>query len=303
MSTALILAAPAKLNLYLHVTGRRPDGDHTIESLVAFAGLADRLEFADAPAGTFEIAVAGPFATALAGGEADNLALRAARALAATVGNAEGCRIRLTKEIPVAAGLGGGSADAAAALVGLARLWGLGSVPLAGIAAGLGADVPVCLAARPAHVGGIGEALSPAPALPEAGLVLVNPGVALATAGVFAAFDRLAGAGARRRRPAPPLREPPADAAALAAALAATGNDLTAAAQSLAPAVGEALDVLAGAPGALMARMAGSGATCFALFADGAGAARAAREIAAAAPGWWVWAGALAAGREGPGAG
>jgi 4-diphosphocytidyl-2-C-methyl-D-erythritol kinase len=280
-------AAPAKINLFLHVTGRRDDGYHLLDSLVVFAGAGDRLTAE--PAASLSLELDGPFGAALAG-EEDNLVLRAARALAATAGIQAGARLRLTKNLPVASGIGGGSADAAAALRLLARLWQL-PAPDSGLALGLGADVPVCLAGRPARMQGIGERLLRAPTLPRFGLVLVNPGVAVSTPAVFRA---------RRDGFHPPAALPDGwpDAAAMAADLALCANDLEAAAISLAPAVAEALAALAALPGALLARMSGSGATCFALFADPARAAAAAAEIAR--PGWWCWGGGLAAGAGGP---
>ena len=180
--------APAKINLFLHVTGRRPDGYHLLESLVAFAGVHDRIEVRAGKGLSLEIE--GPFAAALdAGGE--NLAVKAARALAGEAGIPPDARIRLHKALPVAAGIGGGSADAAAALRALSALWRV-SVPaerLGALALALGADVPVCLSGRPGIVRGIGERIAPAPVLPEAPMVLVNPAVPLPTAGVFAARE------------------------------------------------------------------------------------------------------------------
>lgn len=274
--------APAKINLYLHVTGRRPDGYHELDSLAVFAAAADRVSARPAPALSLEIA--GPFGPGLAA-EPDNLVLRAARALAAETGAMPGAALQLEKNLPVASGIGGGSADAAAALRLLARLWQVRAAPptLHAIASRLGADVPVCLAAAPCRMGGIGEILSPPPALPRFGLVLVNPGVAVATAAVF-------------RARAPGLRPPatlPArwpDAAAMAADLRRLANDLQPAALALCPAIGEALAALGAAPGVLFAAMSGSGATCFGLTADPETAARAATRLGR--PGWWVWGGA-----------
>jgi 4-diphosphocytidyl-2-C-methyl-D-erythritol kinase len=279
-------AAPAKVNLYLHVVGRRADGYHLLDSLAVFADVADAVQVA--PAGTLTLELAGPFAAALAG-EPDNLVLRAARALAAAAGIAPRARIVLAKRLPVASGLGGGSADAAAALRALARLWRL-ELPgalLAGLAASLGADVPVCLACRPARMGGVGEVLAPAPALPRCGMVLVNPGVAVATAAVFRA---------RAGRPFSSVAVLPAgwaDAAAMASGLAGLDNDLESPASELCPAIGAVLAALRRLEGCLLARMSGSGATCFALFADAPAAGRAAAALVR--PGWWVWGGSLAA--------
>ena len=181
------MPAPAKINLYLHVTGRRADGYHELDSLVVFADLGDTVTVA--PDHGLRLTIDGPFASALPAG-GDNLVLRAARALADAAGVEAKAAIGLTKRLPVAAGLGGGSADAAAALGALAALWGIeaGSEMLEDFARGLGADVPACLGGRPAFVGGIGEALSPAPPLPPAWVVLANCGRALSTAAVFAAY-------------------------------------------------------------------------------------------------------------------
>lgn len=265
--------APAKVNLYLRVTGRRADGYHLLDSLAVFGPAADLLS-AEADEG-LRLDVEGPFAPALAG-EGDNLVLRAARLLAEAARVAPQARLVLDKRLPVASGIGGGSADAAAALRLLARLWGV-AVP-EGLAAQLGADVPVCLAARPARMGGVGERLDPAPRLPPFGLLLVNPGVAVSTPAVFRA--RTGGFSA-------PAALPSAwpSAAAMAADLQPLGNDLEAAAVALCPGIADALAWLRGRPGCLLARMSGSGATCFALFADAA----AAEAHAASAPhGWWV---------------
>ena len=176
MPDRLTEPAPAKVNLYLHLTGRRDDGYHLLDSLVVFAGIGDTLSAA--PAETLSLQVTGPFAAGLAG-EPDNLVLRAARALAAAAGVAAGAHLVLDKHLPVASGIGGGSADAAAALRLLCRLWRVTPQPaaLARLAAGLGADVPVCLAGHAARMGGIGERLEPAPVLPACGIVLVNPGI------------------------------------------------------------------------------------------------------------------------------
>jgi 4-diphosphocytidyl-2-C-methyl-D-erythritol kinase len=277
--------APAKVNLCLHVTGRRADGYHLLDSLVVFAGVGDRVtaETADG----LSLAVTGPQAGAL-GAAADNLVLRAARAFGAAAGAGTladaGTRARLTlhKALPVAAGLGGGSADAAAALVALAALWRR-PLPDAAAVMALGADVPVCLAGRPARLRGAGEDVAALDApLPPAWLVLANPGAALATPAVFAALDR-------RDNPGLPARLPPfPDAAALAAFLAAQRNDLEDPAERLLPAVGTVRAALARQPGALVARMSGSGATCFALFPAAAPAQAAAAALARAEPGWWV---------------
>jgi 4-diphosphocytidyl-2-C-methyl-D-erythritol kinase len=308
VSARLTLAAPAKLNLYLHITGRRPDGTHTLDSLVAFAGLADivTLELSGSQSGSqsgaLGLAVSGPFAAGLTVGE-DNLALRAARALAVSVKPGQGgaMRIGLKKNIPVAAGLGGGSADAAAVLAGLASHWGVDAPLLAQVAAGLGADVPVCLAARPTFMAGIGEALGPQVTLPEAGMVLVNPGLPLETRAVFRAYDEM-GEGRRdnHRRARPDFEPAPNDAEALAVALEGTANDLTDAALGLAPVIADVLGEIEALKGCRLARMAGSGATCFGLFDDLQAAQAGLELIGAKVPNWWCWAGALAVSGEGP---
>ncbi len=284
--------APAKINLFLHVTGRRRDGYHELYSLVAFAGAHDRIEVR--PAGALTLEIDGPFAGALDAGE-DNLVVRAARLLAADAGVAAGAGIRLHKALPVAAGIGGGSADAAAALRALCALWGLTVAEnrLAALGFDLGADVPVCLAARPSIMRGVGERIAPAPDLPAAPLVLVNPRVPLATPRVFAA----------RSGPfSPPATfdSAPGDATALAAALANTGNDLAPGARRICPVIDKVLAALEAAPSCLIARLSGSGPTCFGLFPTAGAAVRAASGIAAAWPGWWVRATRLRTARDGP---
>ncbi len=277
---ALSFPAPAKINLYLHVTGRRADGYHELDSLIAFAGVGDTVTVG--PADDLSLSLDGPFADRMPPAP-DNLVLRAARDLARAAGVKGAAAITLTKRLPPASGIGGGSADAAATLRALARLWGLPAEDgqLKDLALGLGADVPACLGGTCAFVGGIGEHIRPAPPLPPAWLVLANPGVPLATAMVFAAR-----AGAFSE-PAP-FDAAAADAAGLAALLAQRRNDLTQAATARAPAVGEALAALEAESGALLARMSGSGATCFALFAGAGEAQAAAKRIATAHAGWWV---------------
>jgi 4-diphosphocytidyl-2-C-methyl-D-erythritol kinase len=285
MVISLTETAPAKVNLTLRVTGRRPDGYHELESLVAFTRVGDRLAFA--PGDALALAVAGPFAAA-AGEVADNLVLKAARELARRVPDLALGRFDLLKELPVAAGLGGGSADAAAALRLLARAnaLALDDPRLAAAARATGADVPVCLDAKPRVMRGIGEILSAPVALPPLPAVLVNPGAPLATKDVFAAFARAGAA-----KPAAPF-----DAVGIGgtsvetvlAALAGGTNDLEPAAISLCPAVADVLAALAATPGCRLACMSGSGATCFGLYLSEAAAATAAQGIAAAHPDWWV---------------
>jgi len=274
--------APAKINLYLHVLGRRADGYHLLDSLVAFADIADEVRAVAAPALTLD--VTGPFAAAL-GEASDNLVWRAATGLAARLGRAPEAALTLVKNLPVSSGIGGGSSDAAAALRALARLWRAPKHDLHELAASLGADVPVCLAPRAAWLGGVGEDVVPAPALPEIAVVLANPGVALPTAAVFAARAGDFSAAARFTAAR--------DAAELAALLAARRNDLTDAAVALVPEIALVLQRLAATSGALLSRMSGSGATCFALYAHRAAAEAAARSLAQEQPRWWVRAGRL----------
>jgi 4-diphosphocytidyl-2-C-methyl-D-erythritol kinase len=276
----IAIAAAAKVNLYLHVTGRRDDGYHELDSLVAFAAVHDTLLLTPSP--RIELVLGGPFAAAL-DGAGDNLVLTAARRLAEQTGTTAGARIELVKRLPVAAGIGGGSADAAAALHGLRRLW---KVDLAdddwqSLALGLGADVPICFHGQAAFVGGIGERIDPAPHLPAVPMVMVNPGIAVPTPAVFA-------------RRAGPFSAAAGFAASVATAvelvdfLAARGNDLFAPACDLAPAIGEAVEHLQSAPDCLLARMSGSGATCFGLFAGAEAATAAAASLRADHPAWWV---------------
>lgn len=271
--------APAKINLYLHVVGRRADGYHQLDSLIAFAGIGDTVEAQ--PAETISLSVDGPTA-ALLPETADNIVLNAARVLADRAGVTTGAAIRLTKLLPVAAGIGGGSADAAATLTALSRLWDV-SLPqseLQALALALGADVPVCMAGRPMAVSGIGDHMVPAPPLPPAWLVLVNPMEPLSTPSVFKARTGCFSEHAQLERPT--------DTADLARMLAARGNDLTAAAISLVPSVAEVLALLAERPGCLLARMSGSGATCFGLFSAEDEAKIAAAALKDSRPGWWV---------------
>ena len=275
--------APAKVNLFLHVTGKRNDGYHLLDSLAIFAAIEDRLGYTHADALTLR--VTGPFAPLLEA-EPDNLVLRAARALAMEAGRAPTGALTLEKHIPVASGIGGGSADAAAALRLLSRVWrlNLDEGVLSRIAAGLGADVPVCLHARPLRMRGIGERLTPAPVLPSCGLMLVNPGIPLATASVF----RARAAGFSREAVLPAVW---ANATDMARDLAALANDLEAPAISLVPVIRDVLDAITTLPGCLLARMSGSGATCFGLFASPEAARLAAARLDQ--PGWWRWGGAL----------
>jgi 4-diphosphocytidyl-2-C-methyl-D-erythritol kinase len=276
--------APAKINLHLHVIGRRDDGYHLLDSLVVFAGVGDRLTVS--PSDALSLQLTGPFAAGLRA-EPDNLVLRAARALGGFGGVRPVGALVLEKNLPVASGIGGGSADAAAALRLLSRFWDIAAGPedLARIGQGLGADVPVCIASRPAIMGGIGEVLAAAPPLPRAGLVLVNPGAAVSTPSVFRA--RTGGFSSPAGFPGQGWTS----VDALVGSLLPTRNDLELPARALAPSIGSALDALAAVPGCLLARMSGSGATCFGLFASAEAAEAAAAALAR--PGWWTWGGGL----------
>lgn len=272
--------APAKLNLDLLVTGRTADGYHELDSLVVFAPLADRLTFTSAD--RLSLAIDGPFAPALTG-EPDNLVLRAARLVAEAAGRNPNVAITLEKNLPVAGGIGGGSADAAATVRGLARLFALGWTAdhLRELARPLGADMPVCVYARPARLRGIGERLDPIRGLPDLPLLLVNPGLPVSTAAVFRTL----------RLPTDAFTRPPLPAqsslARFAVWLAASRNELEPAALEVAPVIGDVLAAIKQSGGCLVARMSGSGATCFGLFADMASADQATAAIARAHPAWW----------------
>jgi len=279
--------APAKINLFLHVTGRRPDGYHLLDSVAVFAGAADILSVE--PAEDFSLTLTGPFADALEN-EADNLVLRAGRALAHWEGIAPVAHLTLEKNLPIASGIGGGSADAAAALRLLTRFWNL-DIPrtdLNAIAARLGADVPVCLISRPTRMGGVGDILSEAPVPPRCGILLVNPGISLATPAVFAARSGEFSA------PDSLLPEAWMTAATMSRDLSRLRNDLEPAAIALCPQIATVLDAIRQTYGCLLARMSGSGATCFGVFPDADTAKAAARSLER--PGWWCWGGALARG-------
>lgn len=275
--------APAKVNLSLAVLGRRSDRYHELQSLVVFADCGDVLT--GEPASELTLAVTGPFAGALAG-EGDNLVLQATTLLGDFIGTKPTARLTLEKNLPVASGIGGGSADAAAALRLLSVLCRAHIEPtaLASLALCIGADVPVCLDAGPALMWGKGELIQRIGALPAFWLVLANPGVALSTAAVFAALDAPE-LDEKRAGPELPAMK---DLDALIEWLAAHGNDLEAPAIGLAPVIAEAIETLKNTKNCRLARMSGSGATCFGIFAGEAEARAAALEISAAHSDWWV---------------
>lgn len=277
--------APAKVNLFLHVGAPDASGYHPLCSLMAFADYGDRLTLGEADA--LELAVDGPFARAL-GGEGDNLVLRAARALIAEARRpVPPMGFRLEKRLPVASGLGGGSSDAGAALRLMRDELGLpvSDDRLEVVAGGLGADGAACLWGRPVVAEGYGERLSPAPGLPVLDAVLVNPGVGVSTPEVYRRLDTDGGFGSVERPPMPDALESAQEAAAW---LSTLRNDLEAPALAVAPEVGAVLETLRGEPEALLARVSGSGGTCFALCAGDIEAEGLAERIEALAPHWWV---------------
>jgi 4-diphosphocytidyl-2-C-methyl-D-erythritol kinase len=264
--------ARAKVNLHLHITGRRADGYHLLDSFAVFPDIGDRLEAASAD--QLSLVIAGPFGECLSAGP-DNLVLRAAEAL----GPGRGAALRLVKNLPVASGIGGGSADAAAALRALNQLWrcGLEERALERIGADLGADVPVCVRSRPTLMRGVGDELDEGPEVGQLALVLVNPRVAASTPEVF------------RHRSGPFSEQaapPPAERASLIEWLVRQRNDLELPAIALHPEIGDVLATLR--PHVRLARMSGSGATCFGICATRAEADAVAEAIRAARPEWWV---------------
>lgn len=276
-------AAPAKINLALHVVGRRPDRYHELESLVVFADLCDELEAERAAVD--RLTITGPFAAGLGTGES-NLVTRAVTAFRNRFpGLVEGgVALTLRKNLPVAAGLGGGSADAAAALRIMAAM---ASSPVAAaeimdLAAGLGADLPMCLVGRPAVVTGVGERVAPLASFPPCHVVLVNPLVPVITADVFRRLEN------HRNPVLPRLPDPLTRPAQLGIWLAETRNDLEPPAIALVPAIGELIERLGGLAGCMLARMSGSGATVFGLFGSSALAHQAAHDLRSAHPEYWV---------------
>ena len=275
--------APAKVNLYLHVTGRRADGlpptrnDLVVAISTNFGTVSEDLLNRALPVHLNPVGN-------------DNLVLRAARLLADHAGIVPGAALHLEKRLPVAGGIGGGSSDAAAALRALRRLWrlSLDDETLCTLGARLGADVPACLYRRAVWVGGIGERLEPAGAMPQAGILLANPRRALPTATVFA--HRRDGFGQAAR-----FAQIPRHAEGLAEALASRRNELTDAAVELRPEIGAVLARLGRLPGCLLVRMSGSGATCFALFPDRVAATEGCAMLASAEPRWWCAAGGFVA--------
>jgi len=285
VEASLVDAACAKVNLTLRVRGRRADGYHELESLVAFAAVGDMLRLQTG--GPLALDINGPNAEAC-GAAAGNLVLKAAAALAARIAGLRLGRFVLTKQLPVAAGLGGGSADAAAALRLLVHAnrqifsrVDFADPALRAVALGVGADVPVCLESRARIMRGVGDELLPLLDLPPLPALLVNPRIPLSTREVFARLDG-------KFNDAPPLAEVPRDFAALIEWLSGHGNDLAGPAIGCVPVIGDVLAALRALPGSRIARMSGSGPTCFALFASAADAETAARLLHAAHRDWWI---------------
>lgn len=296
----LSVMAPAKINLYLHVTGIREDGYHLLDSLVAFADCGDRIEIE--PASDFSFRIKGPFASAFTAAERDetpesaNIAVRAAWLYAQTAGKDLSCRLTLIKNMPLAAGIGGGSSDAAAVLWALAVFWGLPCPhpQITALAGTLGADVPACLAAAPVHMTGIGDILQPVPFLPDMPVLLVNPGQSCSTPEIFRLFDRSvqAPAGVSDRLPVS-MPDSMLETEGLITFLLHKTNDLQKAAAGHVPAIAEVLGALGSSRGCRLARMSGSGATCFGLFDREEDVSAAATEILRDHPSWWVRTGML----------
>ncbi|UPK33737.1 4-(cytidine 5'-diphospho)-2-C-methyl-D-erythritol kinase [Bradyrhizobium sp. 186] len=291
---ALVEEGRAKVNLSLRVVGRRADGYHDLESVVAFADCADRLTLE--PGGELKLNTTGPLAAAC-GDTADNLVFKAAKLLAEAVPNLKLGAFALDKVLPVAAGIGGGSADAAAALRLLARLnnLALDDPRLQKVALATGADVPVCLASRACDMTGVGEQLLPL-ALPSMPCVMVNPRVPVATKDVFQALGLRNGellVGATSVLDAPAWPEEGASIADWVDVLETVANDLEAPAMRIEPVIGDVLKALRDSAGVKLARMSGSGATCFAIFGAPAETHAAAEKIRRDHPGWWVHAGTL----------
>lgn len=283
----LTIFAPAKINLYLHVTGRLDNGYHLLDSLVAFADIGDEIEIE--PSTEFKFSIEGPYANAFGPKERDhspdssNLAVQAAWSLARAAQKIPNIRVKLTKNLPLAAGLGGGSSDAAAVIWGLLEWW---KIPrqthyLQGLMARLGADIPVCLTCSPSRVRGIGDILDPPPAMVEMPIVLVNPGKACMTAEVFSRFN----GSFREPMPLPGRLTQPKQ---LIEFLSKQNNDLQKAATDTVPEISNVLNALNIQDGCGLARMSGSGATCFGLFENDIIARKAAKTIAAENPDWWV---------------
>jgi 4-diphosphocytidyl-2-C-methyl-D-erythritol kinase len=272
--------APAKINLYLHITAKRDDGYHLIESLVAFANCGDQVSVA--PSTKLKLTIEGQFSDDLSPNH-DNLVMKAALILAKFAGIKATGDIVLTKNLPIASGIGGGSADAAATLCALKELWdiSISTRDLFALAEKLGADVPVCLKGTPSIITGIGNKIIPAPKLPKLWLVLVNPNISVSTAKVFSKYQG-------KYSPTQPFTVKPQSAEKFANALSNYRNDLTTAAKLVAPSIKEVLEAAEAAENQLLTRLSGSGATCFSLFKTKNAADTAVKQLLTTQPLWWI---------------
>lgn len=284
----LSVFAPAKLNLYLHIIGRREDGYHLLDSLFVFADIGDTIDIA--PAKQFSFSISGPFSGAFSQAGKDsspksgNLVVRAAYRLAETMNKTLDFHIGLTKNLPLSSGIGGGSTDAAATIWGLLQIWQTAPAAVAGLddlLVSLGADVPACFSCQSAHIRGIGEQITPVSGFPEIPVVLVNCGAACPTGALFEALS------GKFTAPAPPHPDN-ADPGTLIEYLREQRNDFTQAAIARAPEIGDVIQSLEKQNGCRLARVSGSGATCFGLFDTPAAAKNAAANISQAYPAWWV---------------
>jgi 4-diphosphocytidyl-2-C-methyl-D-erythritol kinase len=277
----LTCAAPAKVNLFLHITGKRPDGYHLLESLVSFSSVHDTVSVQEADTITLEIT--GRFAPLLQHDVHKNIIVKAARLLAEKAGILKGAAILLEKELPVAAGIGGGSSDAAAVLKLLSQLWELSLTKeeMQQIALTLGADVPMCYSGKPAFISGIGENITVIPSMPILPALLVNPLQSVSTPEVFKA-------GVQQFSPSSPITTIPQEHGEFIRFLRTTHNDLEAPAITLLPLITQQLRIIQSQPGCLLSRMSGSGATCFGLFSTMEEAGTAAQIISSNHPEWWV---------------
>ena len=276
---AVAIHAPAKINLYLHIVGRRADGYHELDSLVGFTDHGDLIQVRHHERLYFQIK--GPFGCSLQAND-DNLIVRAARALVKETSYAGGAHITLKKNVPVASGIGGGSADAAATLKALNLLWQTGLVDeeLAALGLKLGADIPVCISGKPARMSGIGESISQVENFPSLGVLLINPGIPIST---FKVFQMHRGNFSQRVE-----LQPIEDTEVLYEFLAHQRNDLQDLAIQIVPEIKEVLDILSAETGCRLVRLSGSGATCFGLFDNETLAKDAGRSISGNYPNWWV---------------
>ncbi|MCB1591654.1 MAG: 4-(cytidine 5'-diphospho)-2-C-methyl-D-erythritol kinase [Alphaproteobacteria bacterium] len=292
MGDSIRVFAPAKINLFLHITGKRVDGYHLLDSLVAFADIGDVVDIGFCQGLSFS--VTGPFSDSFSKGELDssgqshNIVVRAARALAQAAGKEPNVRIHLEKNLPLASGIGGGSTDAAAVIRGMLELWKVEAIPeyLPSLLARLGADMPVCWRAKAAQVKGVGEILEKVPRLPDIPVVLVNPLVPCITADVFREFDG-------DYEKAVTLPERFTSVRHVSAFLAETRNSLLEASLRVVPGISDCLHVLGEQEGCLVNRVSGSGATCFGLFENAREARAAAANISEKRPSWWVKTGTI----------